>query len=90
MAKIPNDIRLRPASVHLPYERRQSASRHALLQRVYSEFEEMPGLCLTTAQASRLFHLRGDVCNRVFSELVHEGLLCLTAHGQYRLRDNAA
>jgi hypothetical protein len=46
----------------------------------------MPGLCLTRAQASRLFDLPVDVCTRIFDELMEDGALVLTVSGRYRLR----
>ena len=36
-------------------ERRDIAQREALVQRLIAEFDEMPGLRLSLAQASRLF-----------------------------------
>jgi hypothetical protein len=89
MPQLP-DTPLRPASVPLPRERRDHAPRKRLVRRICSEFEEMPGLCLTSAQASRLFSLAPDVCSRVFSELVDSGVLVLRSDGRYRLRPTAA
>ena len=42
----------------------------SLLQRVRSEFNEMPGLRLTPAQAARLLGLNRRVCHRVIEALV--------------------
>lgn len=42
-------------------ERRDAASRHALLRRIVAAYDEMPAWCLTAAQAERLFGLREDV-----------------------------
>ena len=51
------DITLVPAVARLPpavaVERRNVLARHALLCRIHSEFEEMPGLSLTSIQAAR-------------------------------------
>jgi hypothetical protein len=47
-----------------PRERREAASREALVRRVSVEYRDMPGLCLTLAQAQRLFGLREDLCVR--------------------------
>ena len=46
-----------------------------LRARVASEFREMPGLTLTLAQASRLFSLERDRCERVLGALVQRGVL---------------
>jgi hypothetical protein len=43
--------------------------------RVRNEFREMPGLCLTTLQAQRLWCLDERTCARVLSTLVSEGYL---------------
>jgi hypothetical protein len=46
-----------------------------LRARVAGEFREMPGLTLTLAQASRLFSLEADRCERVLGALVQHGVL---------------
>ena len=50
-------------------DRRDLRSRTALVQRIEAEFREMPGLCITLGQASRLFGLSEDVCQRVLGQL---------------------
>jgi hypothetical protein len=67
-------------------ERRDLASREAVNERVRSEFREMPCLRLSAAQARRLFGLRDDICARVLSELVEEGLLAQGDDGRYGRR----
>jgi hypothetical protein len=52
-----------------------------LLQRVRSEFNEMPGLRLTPAQAARLLGLDHYSCQRVLSALVRSAFLRWTADG---------
>jgi hypothetical protein len=59
-------------------DRRNHASRDAQPRRVWAEFEEMQGLKLTFAQATRLFALREDVCLRVPNSLIRDGLLQVT------------
>ncbi len=54
---------------------------HALVQRVQSEFLEMPGLRLTPAQAGRLLGLDPQACQRVISELVSAAFLRWTPDG---------
>ena len=53
-------------------ERRNQTVRAALVQRVRAEFAEMPGMCLTPAQARRLFGLRPDVSDRILATLVQQ------------------
>jgi Fic family protein len=56
-------------------DRRWEASRALLIQRIRSEFLEMPGLCLTAPQISRLCGISEDACSRVLAELVETGTL---------------
>ena len=44
-----------------------------LYRRIHAEFEEMPGLRLTVAQAARLFDLDASRCEQVLETLVHDG-----------------
>ena len=48
---------------------------HQLVQRVRSEFNEMPGLRLTPAQAARLLGLDEHSCQRVINALVGAAFL---------------
>jgi DNA-binding IclR family transcriptional regulator len=43
--------------------------------RIHAEYEEMPGLKLTLAQASRLFNLERARCERALDALVSGGVL---------------
>lgn len=43
--------------------------------RIHAEYEEMPGLKLTLAQASRLFNLEPVRCAQALDALVANGLL---------------
>ncbi|MFB3852826.1 MAG: hypothetical protein ACE148_03260 [Vicinamibacterales bacterium] len=65
-------------------ERRDSARRRQLIERVRGEFEEMPGLNLTLAQARLLFGVHEDICRRVLNDLVACGFLSRTSRGMYR------
>jgi hypothetical protein len=58
-----------------PIERRNLASRQAILQRITAEYDDMSGLRLTAAQAQRLFWFREDICERVLGTLVDAGVL---------------
>ena len=52
-----------------------SRRRTELEARVRAEFLEMPGLCLTLAQASRLFNASCADCQRGFNEFIADGFL---------------
>ena len=66
-------------------ERRSFSLQDPLARRVAAEYEEMPGLRLTLAQASRLFRLRTDVCVRTLDDLVRDGILRRDESGSYAL-----
>ncbi len=55
----------------------------ALVDRIQSEYEEMPGLRLTSAQAQRLFGLGAGDCGSVMTTLVETGFLTRTRNGAY-------
>jgi hypothetical protein len=79
-----------PASVPLPsnrLERRDLQRRDALVRRVVNEFDEMPGLSLSLAQASRLLGLAEEACARIFLRLVDQGRLRRDPYGRYIRRD---
>jgi hypothetical protein len=84
------DITLVPAVVRLPpavvTERRNVLARHALLCRIHSEFDEMPGLSLTSFQAAKLFGLSPDVAGRILERLTDARVLRRTGDGRFALR----
>jgi hypothetical protein len=51
---------------------------------IRSEYEEMPGLCLTRAQVQRLWLLEPAACDNVLRALVDAGYLRLTPGGYVR------
>ena len=61
-----------------------------LLNRAKQEYLEMPGLLLTTRQASRLWNLDAGVCQDLLSSLVHEQFLYETSGGAYLRRAEGA
>jgi hypothetical protein len=63
------------------------AEVHAVANRVRHEFLEMPGLCLTTPQAARLWGLDRAVCEQVIEVLVQSAFLRLTAGGMWTRSD---
>ena len=82
---VPAVVRLPPAVVD---ERRDLAGRCALLCRIHSEFEEMPGLSLTPDQASRLFGVPVEIISRILLRLSDARVLRRRSDGQFaRLAD---
>jgi hypothetical protein len=64
----------------------------ALRARVSAEFQEMPGLKITLAQAARMFSLDAARCERVLGSLVDVGALSTDGHAFARAengRDHA-
>jgi hypothetical protein len=51
---------------------------------IRSEYDEMPGLCLTRAQVQRLWLLEPTSCDYVLRALVDAGYLRLTPSGYVR------
>jgi hypothetical protein len=60
-----------------------------VLQRIQGEFVEMPGLCLTPAQAQRLWGLERDVCDALLGALVDAKFLSQTRDGAFVRLDGA-
>src|SRR5437899_2304323 len=54
-----------------------------VLQRVQGEFVEMPGLCLTAAQAQRLWGLDREMCDRLLEALVDANFLSQRRDGSF-------
>lgn len=52
-----------------------------LLARVRAEYDEMPGLCLTRAQAQRLWGLEAESCDAVLDRLMASRFLRKTPRG---------
>ena len=84
------DITLVPAVARLPaavpIERRNISSRNALMWRIHSEFEEMPGLALRPAQAAKLFGVSQDVALRILERLTDARVLRRKGDGHFALR----
>ena len=59
------------------------ANQLALTTRIRGEFNEMPGLKLTMAQACRLWHTDEDAVAQALDALVAEGFVTRTASGAY-------
>jgi hypothetical protein len=59
-----------------------------VVQRIYNEFLEMPGLRVTSEQAQRLWGLDRDTCLTALNALVDSSFLYRTSRGMYaRLTD---
>ena len=58
-------------------------SLDTLAARARAEYLEMPGLCLTAEQASRLWGVNRGVCETVLAQLVLDGVLYRTRSGMY-------
>lgn len=65
-------------------------AEHPLILRIRSEFREMPGLCLTPAQASRLWSLDADTTLMALEMLVASGALTQTADGRFMATSGGA
>ena len=50
---------------------------------IRSEFDEMPGMCLTLAQARRLWSLSLEECEELLERLVRAGFLMRDEHDRY-------
>lgn len=61
------------------------ANYEDLSVRARAEFREMPGMCLTTAQAARLWQLSPARAEELLSELVKSGFLVRRDGQRYRL-----
>ena len=77
-----------PLLLQAATDRRDFASRQALLRHVSREFVELPPLRLTLRQCQRLFDLRRDICQRVLGTLVRDGSLTCDGGDQYRLNES--
>jgi hypothetical protein len=51
---------------------------------IRSEYDELPGLCLTRAQVQRLWLLEAAACDNALRVLVDAGYLRLTPNGYVR------
>lgn len=54
-----------------------------LATRIIGEYREIPGLSLTTEQATRLCGVDPGSCRMLLQRLVAEGYLRLNDHGRY-------
>ena len=60
-----------------------TAALHELLRRIESEYREMPGMCVTAAQAQRLWGLDSTTCGFVLMTLVERSILRRTPRGTF-------
>ena len=64
-----------------PEKEEETMEFEAVLRRVRSEFVEMPGLRVTPAQATRLWGLEGEACQKVITALIDASFLRWTPAG---------
>ena len=57
-----------------------------VIERIQAEFQEMPGLRLTTPQVRRLFALDEHRCEAVLQALADARVLSRTSEGAFMLR----
>ena len=76
---MPTDKLERPSTT----QTRSASAIPALLIRIEREYEEMPGLRLTRAQAQRLWDLDAATCRAVLKRLTERGFLKRTPAGSY-------
>lgn len=62
----------------------------AVLRRVRGEYNEMPGLRLTPAQAQRLWGLDREACTALLGALVEAKFLARTRDGAFVRSDNSS
>jgi hypothetical protein len=84
------EIPFKPLGATLSTERRDTGTRWALIHRIWDEFDEMPGTSLTLPQASKLFGVPLEVCDRILVSLVKDGRLHRTKDGRFRLQSFVA
>lgn len=68
-------------------DRRDHASRRALVDRIRGEFLEMRGVSLTERQTARLMGVPQPACERILRALIREGALRLNFGGRYLVAD---
>jgi Fic family protein len=76
---MPTDRLERPSTT----QPRTTSGIPALLRRIQREYQEMPGLRLTQAQAQRLWDLDAKTSRAVLATLTERGFLKRTAAGTY-------
>ena len=64
-------------------DRRQQHHRELFERRFNTEFEEVPGLTLTPAQAARLFGVSVEICQRILRRLADQGTVVLRSDKRY-------
>ena len=73
------------AETRLQHDERQP-SNERLVRQIRAEFLEMPGLCLTIAQAQRLWSLESRRCEALLKSLIDSRFLRRTDRGLFVLR----
>jgi Fic family protein len=68
-----------------PMTMNSNQNKDDLTVRARAEFREMPGMCLTTAQAARLWQVSPARAEELLRELVQSGFLVRKEGQRYRL-----
>ena len=63
--------------------RTRADAEDELTRRIRAEYAEMPGLCLTLAQAQRLWAVEWQTCEAVFRTLIAHGFLRVTTKDRF-------
>jgi len=64
-------------------DRRDGSTRDVLLAQLRAELRHVPGIALTTQQASRLFNLPADTCERLIASLAQQGVVEIRPDGRF-------
>ena len=64
-------------------DRRDGNTRDVLLAQLRAELRHVPGIALTTQQASRLFNLPADTCERLIESLAQQGVVEIRPDGRF-------
>ena len=90
-AQVPSfdGVKGRAVGMTLPggVERRDLASREALVRRMTGEFDDMPGLALSVKQVARLMGVDQEACARILASLTRAGVLQKNPNGYYSRRE---
>lgn len=83
-----DDVKGRPLGMSLPRgERRDLASREAVVRRIVAEFHDMPGLVLSVRQASKFLGVDEAACARILAVLTQTGVLRRSPNEYYSRRE---
>ena len=83
-----DDVKGRALGMSLPRgERRNFATREAVVRRIVAEFHDMPGLVLSVKQASKFLGVDEAACARILASLTQTGVLRRSPNEYYSRRE---